>query len=375
MSYDSIGIRRHLHAHPELSGKESKTSAYIADELQKMGWENITVYDNYGVCAFIGSRDKPTVLIRADFDALPIAENLSAEYQSTVDGVSHKCGHDGHTAILLDVAHRLKNHQPEQISIALLFQPAEEIGAGARGILSDSKWNIRPKKVFALHNIPGIPLGTITSRNGAFSASVRTFVIELNGISSHAAEPENGVNPARAMSEITRYFGGIENRNKGDKYRLITPVYQRLGERAYGTSPGFGEMAFTVRTYSEHEMQNTVNLLEKYIQMTASAFLMEVEMKWEEIFPACTNGEESVKTLQEVAKKQGLAYQSLEHPFSWGEDFGFFLNEYQGAMFGIGSGAHTAPLHHPDYDFPDDLIAPAASFFTELIHHIDQNDI
>lgn len=374
MSIDPVNIRQHLHAHPELSGKEEQTANYIFSVLEKVGCNSIQRFSNHGLIAHFGPVGAPTILFRADFDALPIPEELDISYKSKRDGVSHKCGHDGHTAILLDVAQHIAENPPQHKNVALLFQPAEETGAGAHGMLSDKVWNLEPESVWALHNIPGEPMGEVISRAGAFSASVRTLVAELKGVSSHAAEPQKGVNPALAMSELTRYFYGIENRMEGPNYRLITPVYQRLGEKAYGTSPGDAEVAYTLRTFDEDQMQSMVKMIEQYLSMMSKTYGLKVDWRWEEVFPASTNTERAVASLKKAVQNAGMNFTEKEFPFSWGEDFGYFLNQYPGAMFGIGSGEQTAPLHHPEYDFPDALIPRASAIFRELIRYLDQNE-
>lgn len=375
MSIDPIKIRHHLHANPELSGQESETADYIVSVLEELGCTRIQRFPNNGIIAFFGPTEAPVILLRADFDALPVAEDIDVPHRSQKSGVSHKCGHDGHTAILLDVAQRLAQDPSKNKMVALLFQPAEETGAGAHGMLSDEEWSIEPESVWALHNIPGEPLGKVISREGAFSASVRTLVAELKGVSSHAAEPQKGVNPALAVSELTRYFYGIENRMEGPDYRLITPVYQQLGEKAYGTSPGYAEVAYTLRTFDEGRMQSIVKMIEQYLSMMAKTYGLKVDWRWEEVFPASTNSKNCLDHLKKAAKNAGLVFSDKEFPFSWGEDFGYFLNQYPGAMFGIGSGEDVAPLHHPEYDFPDELIPKACGVFMEIIRHLDQNEL
>src|SRR5699024_9882230 len=201
-----IETRHYLHQHPEVSVCEENTAAYIVETLQKIGLSSI--HHDFFEAAILAeiSADKPgnTVLIRCELDALPIQEtNTNLSYKSNKAGVSHKCGHDGHMTILLGLAEKLKQTPPKTGKVLLLFQPSEENGRGAEGVLkSGILQNYAIDFMFALHNVPGFPLGSVVCRPGSFTPSVESLTVELIGKTSHAGMPEKGVNPALTIAKL-----------------------------------------------------------------------------------------------------------------------------------------------------------------------------
>jgi amidohydrolase len=365
-------LRKKLHKYPEVSGKEVETAKRIVSFLENYyPDEIITEVGNTGVIAiYNGKSTGKKVLFRCELDALQIDEINTFEHRSLNKGVSHKCGHDGHMAILCGLAMELHHKRPETGSVILLFQPAEEDGSGAKKIFSDSKFTaIQPDYVFALHNLPGYPKNLIVVKNNTFTCAVNSIIIKLNGITAHAGEPEKGINPAQAIASIITEFNKfIQADISKNNYCLITPICIQMGEKAYGVSAGAGEIHFTVRSDSNLEMKKIEIALENIAQKIANKFKLNCAIEWTQNFQANENDEKAVNFIKIATTKNRFELLEKEKPFTWGEDFGLFTQKYSGAMFGLGSGINNPALHNPDYDFPDDIIPTGVTLF----HHISK---
>ena len=369
-----IKLRHQLHQNPELSGAEFKTSERIIDFLKICNPSELLhpIGKTGIIVVFKGERQGPKTLIRCELDALPIQEINSFEHTSKINGVSHKCGHDGHMAILCGVATFLSDKKKLNGTIYLLFQPAEENGEGAKEILNDPLFrDIKPDFVFALHNLPGFPLGQIVVKNQTFSCAVNSMIITLSGKTSHAAEPENGVNPALAISEIiTKFNEKIQSDISKRTFCLITPIYINMGKKAYGVSAGFGEIHFTIRSNSNKNMDKIEIELINLVREIAKKHQLVPEISWTQQFRANENNPNAVSMIRNAALINNFDVFEKDTPFSWGEDFGLFTEHFPGAMFGLGAGINIPALHNPDYDFPDELIPYGAKMFYEIIKEI-----
>jgi amidohydrolase len=260
---DMSNIRKSLHKNPELSGFESETALFIEEQIQKSHPDK--VYKNIGgnsiAFEFSSNKPGPSLVFRADMDALPIKEELEKEYKSENKGVSHKCGHDGHMTILLGLASLINKQRPARGKLILLFQAEEETGKGAIKVINDPQWKIfNPDYVFGLHNLPRFPLHSILIRNDTFAAASSGMIIRLKGKTSHAGHPENGINPAYAISQIVE-FCRKSNTQTSQDFKLITIIHIELGEKAFGTSPGEGSIMLTLRTYHNEVMNELKNKL------------------------------------------------------------------------------------------------------------------
>tara|TARA_R110002126_G_scaffold99599_1_gene230784 strand:+ start:753 stop:1889 length:1137 start_codon:yes stop_codon:yes gene_type:complete len=366
-----IALRKEIHRFPELSGKEYETAQRIVNFLTPFEPDQIiTELGTTGVAAVYDfGKIETTIMIRCELDALPIQEINSFEYRATVDSVSHKCGHDGHMVIVAGLASWLQNASIENARIVLLFQPAEETGEGAPGILADSKFEeIIPDYIFALHNLPGFPMHQIVTTASEFTSTVQSVSISLHGKESHAAEPENGINPALAIAELINSFEDIViNDVNSDDFTLITPVYSSMGGKDYGVSPADGELHLTVRTWTPEQMNSLMERIETIALQTAKKHKLNHELFWFGYFAATKNHAFCNSVIQESATEKGTDCVFQKHPFKFGEDFGVFTQRYPGAMFGLGSGTDTPALHNPDYDFPDEIIETGILMFTEII--------
>lgn len=367
-------LRHDLHKNPELSGFEIETSKKIIAFITKYKPSQI-IYPiaNTGILGvFKGNEVGPTTLLRCELDALPIEEINSFDHQSTISSVSHKCGHDGHMAILCGVAQQLSSNNNFKGTIYLLFQPAEENGEGAQKVLNDPKFSdIKPDFVFALHNLPGFPLGQVVFKNQTFSCAVNSMIITLTGKTAHAGEPQNGINPALAIPEIISKFNNkIQSDIALETYCLITPIYINMGKKAYGVSAGDGEIHFTIRSNSNTNMDRIEQELTSEIAEISKKHQLSYTVSWTQQFRANENNPKAVSFIKKAADNNGFNILEKETPFSWGEDFGLFTEHFSGAMFGLGAGENVPALHNPDYDFPDELIPFGVKMFQQIIKEI-----
>lgn len=375
----AIEFRKKLHETAELSGLEKKTvevvktfmSAYhAASFIDQLGGYGLLYRFDY-------STEGPTILLRCELDGLPIGEDhLPLQYKSKNPGISHKCGHDGHMAILAGLAHYLQKLPFIRGSVVLLFQPAEETGSGAKAVLNDLRFQgTDPDYVFALHNLPGIPMGTIVCKPGTFTAAVCSMILEINGVGSHASEPEKGINPSLAISEIALLADQLAiNQPQTPNFQLITPVYYRMGQRAYGMSAGEGEMHFTLRAWTSEALDRLIQTFTAKIRQIETQRQVEITISFIEHFASTSNDPGAVAIIEKAAVRSGMEYKRITEPFKFGEDFGLFTQKFKGAFFGIGAGIHHAPLHHQDYDFPDVIIENGITIFKNIVEMILNND-
>lgn len=365
-------LRHALHRRPELSGKETETAERIAEELTKLGADQIwRGLGGHGVAAeFKGIEDGPTVLLRCELDGLPIYELSDHSYCSEHDGKGHLCGHDGHMVSLLGVAMSLAN-RPSRGRVILLFQPAEETGAGAKAVIEDPRWpEIRPDYAFAYHNVPGRPLGEIGLRAGPGNCASRGMQILLEGKSSHAAAPEDGISPGPGMAALMQALPRLSTGAIGDSdFALSTLTHARLGEATFGIAPGQGEVFVTLRCMTDDRMETLVtDALELIAQHTAG---LATDVLWHDVFLSVTNDAEATEIARQVAADRGLASYEMEAPMRWSEDFGRLGNDgAKAALLYVGAGETHPQLHNPDYDFPDALISLTADLFYGIIADI-----
>ena len=366
--------RRLLHKHPEISGNEKETAATIYNFIKNCN--PTTIINNIGGYGILATWDSlksgQEILFRAELDALPIKETNTFKHASIYHNVSHKCGHDGHSTILCGVAQYLNNNQPLTGKIHLLFQPAEETGKGAQAVLDDEKTtHIKPDFVFALHNLPGFPLNEIVVRKNTFTAAVNSIIINIEGKTSHAAEPENGKNPALAVAQIINESLAKQHTNiTSDQMKIVTPVYMKLGEKAYGVSAGNATIHFTLRCWNDTNLRKLENDIIALSTKICDQQKLKVSFSFTETFSANINNKEATDLVIKCAQLNNFSVTKNSTPFKWGEDFGLFTSKYKGCMFGIGSGLNTPALHNPDYDFPDELLKTGATIFNEIINKI-----
>lgn len=368
-----IRYRHELHAIPEISHKEEKTAAYIKKKLEQTDPDSITdKIGGHGLVAIYEGTDPgngPVLMIRAELDALAIEEQNEVSYKSEHTGRMHACGHDGHMAIVLGVAEWLRDHRPKKGQVMLLFQPAEETGEGAERMLSDPKFKeFHFDRGVALHNLPGYKKNTVYIRNKTFALASVGIKITLSGKSSHAAFPEEGINPSAALAELVNKLCEIQKKlSSSDDTRVLTITYLKVGEPAFGINPGQGEAGVTIRAETDDKAKQLYERVVKTIEEINNRFECEVTHEESEPFAATVNDEEGVEKLKQVAKKQSINIEELDEPIRWSEDFGSFRKKGPITLFGLGAGEKHETLHSETYDFNDDLIACGAKTFCEWI--------
>ena len=366
-----VELRKTLHRHPELSGREFQT----ASRIKKFLWEipEIQIVEKVGgngmIALFDSGKPGPSILLRCDMDALPIEETNVFLHKSVNDGVAHKCGHDGHMAIIAGVAAILGTNPIAAGKVALLFQPEEENGRGAERVLQHSFFEtFIPDMVFAMHNLPGFEENTVISRVGCFASASRGMVIKLFGSTSHAAHPEQGRSPVNVVSGLLTGLTELPNlRETFDDFCLVTIIHARIGERAFGTTPDEAVVMATLRSYLDSDMVKLTRNAERLVQELCRQNRIEWEWEYTEVYPATLNDSRTHDLVKTAARFAGCEFIEFAEPFRWSEDFGRFTQKYPGAVFGIGVGVEHAGLHHNDYDFNDKIIPSAIAVFLNII--------
>ncbi|GAB5522721.1 MAG: amidohydrolase [Roseivirga sp.] len=321
---------------------------------------------------FEGRSDGPTTMIRAELDALPIQEINQLAYTSQTPGVSHKCGHDGHMTMVVGLVHLLNERPPEKGRVVLLFQSAEETGQGAQWMINDSAFQaLKPDYAFSLHNLPGLPLRQITCKAGTFCAASTGIKIRLFGKTAHASSPETGVSPALGISQLAMALQSLVENSRFSDFTLLTITHLQVGEPSFGISPGEGELRVTIRAYQDEDLAMLKGLIESHVSGISQSEGLTFDISYHEPFAATVNHQEAVDMIKEVAMQSGLTFGEMSKPNPWSEDFGLFLQQSQGAMFGLGSGIDQPALHNPDYDFPDELIETGVTMFWGLIQRLN----
>jgi len=391
-------IRRQLHRLAETAHQEKETAAFVAARLREAGIEDIREgIGGYGLVATIDSRRPgPALLFRAELDALPIDETISLPYGSRNSGVAHKCGHDGHMAVLIGLAQALRDRPLARGKVHLLFQPAEETGEGAEKMLEDHKMSgIAPDFAFALHNLPGFPLHSVLLREDVFAAGSAGLILRLTGNTAHAAHPEQGRSPAPAVAALITALQALPGSVlPSGRFGLATIIHVRIGDQAFGTTPGRAVLMATLRAWEPEDLKQLRQQAVGLAHEIADAHGLECGHEWTEVFHPTVNNPEAVAMVRKAAEKlvanraekrggdqagfqsekrsggqpDGLEIRNMAHPFSWSEDFGMFTDRFTGALVGIGAGEEHAHLHDTRYDFPDEILETGVALFTGIIN-------
>lgn len=368
------GFRQKLHRAAELSGCEHQTSEIIASKLQEFSPDKlIKGIGGTGIAAvFSSGKPGPTVLLRADMDALPIQELNHFDYKSERKGIAHLCGHDGHSTILMGVAAILQQQAIKNGRVVLLFQPAEETGEGAHAVLNSPSFEtIKPDYAFALHNLPGFPQGSIVVKSGVFAAASVGLSVNLKGRTAHASQPETGLSPAIALADLMQQFSHFNAQlDKNEHYSLLTLTHARLGERAFGTAPGEALLQATLRSFNDELLGQMQKDCIDFVTKVAQKNGLQYQMDWVEAFPATVNHQQCISILLSAVNNCGIQPIVLEKPFRWSEDFGHFGSIAPSCLFGLGAGEQHPDLHNPDYDFPDEITLQGVKVFNAIIREI-----
>lgn len=373
MPKNLIDIRKELHSLPELSGSELNTAKRISDYLSDSNPDQIIEsVGGTGIIAEYLSYEpsiSKSILIRAELDAIAIEEKTGMSHQSQEKGVMHGCGHDGHMTILLALAQKLKDQRFEDINVYLLFQPAEETGEGAEEILSDERFkNLKINHAFALHNIPGEQENNILLKGDVFAVASCGIEFKFTGKSSHAAHPEDGVNPSQAISNfLVEADKQLSQFRSKDALNKAVNTFIKLGEPAFGISPGIGRVGFTLRSKSDQELDEALKELIRLAEKINNLFQIDITHEIKEPFAATVNSSKGNEIVKKAAVKLGMSIKELDAPYAWSEDFGEFRKKCPITLFGLGAGVQSEPLHSDKYDFNDKLISVGADLFYTII--------
>jgi len=367
----AVALRRRLHRQPELSGCERRTAERIARFFAPLRPDLVVRgLGGHGLAVvFTGPEPGPTVLLRCELDALPIHEVGAAGHRSAVDGCAHACGHDGHMAILAAVGEGLARTRPRRGRVVLLYQPAEETGRGATAVLADPRFaELRPDLAFALHNLPGYPLGRIVLRSGTVCCASTGMVIALRGVPAHAAQPETGVSPAPVVARLIDLLHRLPRRlGLDDRLSFATVVGARLGDvEVFGTAPGEARVLATLRSDRDETLQRMVASVATAVRRLARRHRLGHEVELRDEFAATVNAARAVDLVRRAAGASTVT--APRRPFRWSEDFGRFTAIAPGALVGLGAGERTAALHDPAYDFPDELVSLGATLLSRIVH-------
>ena len=366
--------RRDLHAHPELLFDTNRTSALVADKLRAFGCDEVaTGIGRTGVVGVIQGRARGSgrvIGLRADMDALPIVEATGLGWASTTTGVMHACGHDGHTSMLLGAAQYLAETRNFDGTAIVIFQPAEEGGGGGREMVEDGLMErFRIQEVYGLHNMPGIPVGEFRLRPGAIMASSDDFEIEIVGRGAHAAQPHNAIDPVVAGSQIVLALQSIAARNADPLKSVVVSVTMfETDSSATNVIPERAVLRGTARTL-DREMRDLVETrMQAIVAGTTAAFGAEGRLAYNRNYPVTINAAAQADFAARVAADVvGAArVDAAAPPVMGAEDFSYLLNARPGAFVFVGNG-DTAKLHHPKYDFNDELIPVGCSFWARLV--------
>jgi amidohydrolase len=366
------GWRRDLHAHPELLFDTHRTAGVVAEKLREFGCDEVaTGIGRTGVVGVIRGRTDThgrAIGLRADMDALPIVEATGVPHASTVPGLMHACGHDGHTAMLLGAAKYLAETRNFDGTAVVIFQPAEEGGGGGDEMVRDGMMErFGIDEVYGMHNMPGLPAGEFAIRPGPFFAAADEFAIEVTGRGGHAAKPHEAIDTTLVASHIVIALQSIASRNVDPTKEVVVSVTSfRTASDAHNVIPETVRLRGTVRTHAPEVQDLAERRLGEIARLTAEAFGATAEVAYQRGYPVMVNAE------AETAHAAGVAARVTGKPTAeaplimGGEDFAFMLNARPGAYILVGNG-DTAMVHHPQYDFNDDAIPAGCSFWAELV--------
>jgi amidohydrolase len=363
--------RRDLHAHPELQYDVHRTAGSVSERLKSFGCDDVvTGLGRTGVVGVIRGRKPGAKVIgmRADMDALPIEEATTVAYKSTVPGKMHACGHDGHTAMLLGAAKYLAETRNFAGTAVVIFQPAEEGGAGARAMMDDGLFDrFGIEEVFGMHNYPGMPIGQFAIRSGPMMASTDTISIELEGVGGHAAWPHFGVDTVLVGAQIVNQLQSIVARNVDPLQAAVISICTFQAGNADNVIPQQAKLRGTARALSPKVRDLLQKRVREVVEGTARAYGAKAELTYTTGYPVLVNEEHKTAfaagVAREVAGKDKVNTDCA--PLMGAEDFAFMLQERPGAFIYIGNG-NSAQLHNPAYDFNDEAIPVGTSYWVRL---------
>ena len=365
--------RRDFHEHPEILYEVHRTADIVADKLREFGCDEVVEgIGRTGVVGVIKGREGGSgkvIGLRADMDALPMTERTGLPHASKTPGAMHACGHDGHTAILLGAAKYLSETRNFDGTVVVIFQPAEEGGAGGLAMVEDGlmdRWNI--DEVYGLHNMPGIPAGEFAIRPGALLASADEFNIQIKGVGGHAAQPHTTVDPVVAAAHVIVALQSVASRNADPTKSLVVSVCTvKSDTEAHNIIPGAVALRGTVRALDPELREMAEARIRNLVTATAAAFGAEAEIDYKRGYPVTMNSPEQTDFAADMAEAVSGRVDREAAPVLAAEDFAYMLEARPGAYIMLGNGVDRPAVHHTEYDFNDDAIPAGCSWFAELV--------
>lgn len=370
---DLIAFRRDLHENPELLYDVNRTAEKVAEALRAAGLDEVvTGIGGTGVVGVIRGQSNNSgraVALRADMDALPILEETGAQWSSKIPGKMHACGHDGHTTMLLGAARELAKSRAFDGTVIVIFQPAEEGGAGAKAMIDDGLFKRWPvNEVYGMHNRPNLDVGKFTINSGPIMGSVDVLDITIEGVGGHAASPHHTIDPIPVTAALIQAIQTLTARTVDPLDSAVISITTIHGGDAFNVIPQSLKLTGTVRTLREEVRNHIEDRLTRAVHGIADAFGAKATLDYQRNYPVTVNHEHETELAALAAEAvAGIGHVTRDMPATLGgEDFAFMLNEVPGAMINIGNGP-SANLHHPKYDFNDDAIAWGCSYWTQLV--------
>ena len=365
--------RRDIHAHPELQFDVHRTAGVVAEKLKAFGCDEIvTGIGRTGVVGVIrgkkGAGDK-VIGLRADMDALPITEITGLPYASTNSGKMHACGHDGHTAMLLGAAKYLAETRNFAGTAVVIFQPAEEGGGGGREMAKEGMMDrFRIEEVYGMHNYPGLPVGDFAIRPGPMMASADRLYIDIEGVGGHAARPHVSIDTVLVGAQIINAIQSVVSRNVDPLESAVVSITQFHAGTADNIIPQTAKLSGTARTLDPAVRDLVEKRLHEVIEGTAALYGAKAKLVYKRDYPVTRNHERQTAFAAEIARDV-VGRDRVDDavaPVMGAEDFSYMLEARPGAFIFVGNG-DTAGLHHPAYDFNDELIPVGASYWVKLV--------
>ncbi|WP_236184635.1 M20 aminoacylase family protein [Pseudomonas juntendi] len=370
-----VMLRRQIHAAPEIGGDTPGTAALVADTLQALGYTVHRQVGGHGVVGVLKVGDSPrSIGLRADMDALPMTEKNAFAHASKVPGRMHACGHDGHTAILLAAAAQLAATRQFNGTLNLIFQPDEEGLAGARAMIDDGLFERFPcDSVYALHNMPGLPVGTCVVQAGPTMASSQRVSIRITGKGGHGAMPELSIDPIMALHSLIGAIQTIKSRNLSVDDHAVISIGMIQAGTVYNIIPDEACMLLSVRTDTAETQQKINSRIEALARGHAQAFGVEINVQFTQLAPALCNSEQESALLRESLRPlfaDGALLDKLPKKVMGTEDFAYMLQARPGCYFMLGNGTgefHGCSVHNPHYDFNDALVKIGADCWVKWV--------
>ena len=364
--------RHHIHQNPELLYDTIHTSKFVETKLKEFGCDEvITGIGRTGVVAIIKGKENKSgevIGLRADMDALPIQEQTNLDYASKVPGIMHACGHDGHTAMLLGAAKYLSDTRNFDGEVALVFQPAEEGGGGAKEMVDDGlieKFNIQ--EFYGMHNMPGLEIGQFSIKSGDFFAAADTFTIKIIGKGGHAAKPQETVDPVLISSNLVMALQSIASRNTNPTKNVVVSVCTFLTDTvSFNVIPEMVTLKGTLRTFDKEVQAIAKDKIFSLTKSIAEAYGGKAEIEFNYGYPVMKNSNDATEIAKTVAEKVSGKNTVSAEKIMGAEDFSYMLNATKGAYILIGNG-DTDSVHSPTYVFNDEILPIGSSYWAELV--------